>query len=234
MNAMTWCAGLCVGLAVAVAAPPSARLASVFDHRSASPRMGEDPMAVLGALARRFRRPRDHERPVRVAAAWSAELSAGRPAATALVDAMTRARCGLEPQARRIALGDDPAAVLAELAGGATSDRGFAALRACWIVASDAGAALADTVRRTESSLRAEQAMQDEIAAQLAAPRATARMVACLPLVGPLLGLLVGADSMGVLLTTPIGRGLLVGGLVLNLLGVWWVSRLVRGARRTA
>jgi tight adherence protein B len=135
--------------------------------------------------------------------------------------------------ARSIVLGADPLSVLANLDDG---DRrgGAAALRACWSLTLTAGGAAAETVQRAADALLDEASVRDEIRAQLAAPKATARLVAALPLTGPLLGALMGVDAARVLASTPAGHGLLLTGLALNGMGIWWVGRLVRSAEHSA
>ena len=61
---------------------------------------------------------------------------------------------------------------------------------------------------------------------QLAGPRATARMLSGLPLIGIALGMLLGADPVGFLLGSPVGLGCLVTGVVLTAVGMWWTNRI--------
>ena len=93
-----------------------------------------------------------------------------------------------------------------------------------------AGSSLAIAVDRLEEALRADQAVRDEVEAELAGPRATAALLATLPVVGVLMAAGLGAHPLHVLLHTPPGWGLLVGGVGLDLLGVWWTGRIVRMA----
>jgi len=75
--------------------------------------------------------------------------------------------------------------------------------------------------------------IQREVATALAAPVATARMVLALPAVGLVFGALLGFDTLGVLVTTPIGWGCLVVGGGLIVVAVRWNARLVRIATPT-
>src|SRR5690606_25637408 len=61
----------------------------------------------------------------------------------------------------------------------------------------------------------------------LAAPRMTIRLVAWLPLASVGVGVLLGFDPLPVFLT-PFGAGLLVFGLLLQLLGLQWTRKLTR------
>jgi tight adherence protein B len=76
----------------------------------------------------------------------------------------------------------------------------------------------------------AELARIDEQEVALASARATATLLALLPLVGAGLGFLMGANVVGVLLGTPIGRACLVLGLAAWVAGRRWTRRLVAAA----
>lgn len=107
---------------------------------------------------------------------------------------------------------------------------GLLGLAACWRVAVDQGAGLAAGLDRLEGALRAERDQRADLRAQLAGARSTAWMLAALPVLGLSLGAALGADPLHVLLHTGTGLGcLLVGGL-LEGVGMWWATRIVRGA----
>jgi tight adherence protein B len=106
------------------------------------------------------------------------------------------------------------------------------ALAACWTVCSSSGSGLATAVERLEEGLRAEQARRRAVDAELAGPRATAALLAVLPLAGMVLATGLGADPVAMLLHTPLGLVCLSGGLLLDALGLWWTARLVARAGR--
>jgi tight adherence protein B len=81
-----------------------------------------------------------------------------------------------------------------------------------------------------EDDLRARARAETELRAAVAGPRASAAVLAGLPLVGLLMGSGVGADPWRVLTTTGTGTVLLVAGVALELAGVTWSARLVRRA----
>ncbi|WP_030422484.1 type II secretion system F family protein [Streptomyces sp. NRRL F-5065] len=160
------------------------------------------------------------------------EVRAGRQPAEALLWAardfagLGEARAGLLAAARFG--GDVPGALTA--AARRPGAEGLRGLAACWRVAVDQGAGLAAGLDRLETALRAEREQRADLRAQLAGARATAVMLACLPALGLLLGVALGADPLHVLLHTGAGLGCLLAGGVLEGLGVWWVTRIVRGA----
>jgi tight adherence protein B len=106
----------------------------------------------------------------------------------------------------------------------------LARLAACWQVSASSGAGLARAVDRLAHTLQAEEAQRRELAAQLAGPRATARLLAVLPAFGLLLGAGLGADPLHVLLATPYGLACLTVGLTLNVAGVLWTERIAHAA----
>jgi len=104
------------------------------------------------------------------------------------------------------------------------------ALAACWTVCAGSGSGLAAAVERLEQGLRAEQTQRLAVQAELAGPRATAGMLAVLPVAGLVLAAGLGADPLQVLLHTPLGQTCLVLGLALDTLGLLWTARLAARA----
>jgi tight adherence protein B len=107
---------------------------------------------------------------------------------------------------------------------------GLGGVAACWQVAVDGGAGLADGLDRVAGSLRAERDQREELRAQLAGPRSTALVLALLPAFGLLLGGAMGARPLHVLLHSPAGWACLAGAGLLEWAGLTWVSRIVRTA----
>lgn len=106
------------------------------------------------------------------------------------------------------------------------------ALAAAWSVAAESGAPMRLCLTDIAESLRRLGGVERDIAAALAGPAATARLVMVLPVVAVIGGSLMGLDSLGALLGTPAGLICLLLGLLLTGAGRWWSSRLLRRARR--
>ncbi|MEU6354593.1 type II secretion system F family protein [Streptomyces sp. NPDC047072] len=124
--------------------------------------------------------------------------------------------------------GDVPGALAA--AARRAGAEGLLGLAACWRVAVDQGAGLAAGLDRLEGALRAERDQRADLRAQLAGARSTAMMLAALPVLGLVLGTALGAAPLTVLLHSGAGLAcLLIGGL-LEVVGMWWATRIVRGA----
>jgi tight adherence protein B len=108
----------------------------------------------------------------------------------------------------------------------------LAAAAACWSVAASQGAGLADALDRLVAQDRRAEEVRRQLDAHLAAPRATARMLALLPALGIVLGLAVGGDPIGWLVGTPLGWACLGLGLLLIAAGLAWASRIVARTER--
>lgn len=88
------------------------------------------------------------------------------------------------------------------------------------------GAPLAELVERIEADARSTDRGLAAAAAQAAGARATAWLLAALPLGGVGLGYGIGVDPVAVLLHTPIGGVCAVGAIVLQIAGLLWTERL--------
>ncbi|MET9773397.1 type II secretion system F family protein [Streptomyces sp. NPDC006367] len=185
-------------------------------------------------LAGRGRRERERRQDavITLCGALAGEVRAGRQPGEALLCAAHESEGIGDAQAGVLAAarfgGDVPAALT--VAARQPGAEGLLGLAACWRVAVDQGAGLAAGLDRLEGALRAERDQRADLRAQLAGARATAVMLAGLPVLGLLLGVALGSDPLHVLLHTGAGLGCLLAGAVLEGVGVWWVSRIVRGA----
>ncbi len=114
----------------------------------------------------------------------------------------------------------------------APGDRVVLAVAAAWSLAEDVGAPLADVLDQLAVGLRSDADVDGEIEASLAGPRATARLLAALPVAGIAIGELIGAHPVRVLVTTPVGRVCAVAGVALGVLGQLWSRQLVAATAR--
>ncbi|MFJ5922394.1 type II secretion system F family protein [Kitasatospora sp. NPDC092948] len=170
-------------------------------------------------------------------AGLAAELRSGATPEQAMHAVVSRSapdwarRLGPEPTAR-LAAGrygaDLPAALrqVAELPGG----EGAAAVAACWRVSTESGTGLVFGLEQVADALRAERALAEEIAGELAGPRTTVIVLAALPAVGLGLGGTLGAHPAQVLLHTSAGLLSLLAGTALEAAGIAWTARIVRAA----
>ncbi|MFF0655131.1 hypothetical protein [Micromonospora tulbaghiae] len=98
--------------------------------------------------------------------------------------------------------------------------------RAAGRLADQTGAPLADLLERIEADARAADRGLAAAAAQAAGARATAWLLAALPLGGIGLGYGIGVDPVAVLLHTPVGAASAVAAVVLQVGGLLWAERL--------
>ncbi|RKN31891.1 hypothetical protein D7044_15315 [Micromonospora musae] len=96
------------------------------------------------------------------------------------------------------------------------------------------GAPLADLVERIEADARSTDRGLAAAAAQAAGARATAWLLAALPLGGIGLGYGIGVDPVHVLLRTPIGGACTVLAVALQAAGLFWAERLSAAPARGA
>jgi tight adherence protein B len=171
---------------------------------------------------------------VEALAVLGSELRVGRPPSDALAIAATVAVGGfastLAVASRSFALGADPVAALRTGASASAAPEALRGLAACVEVCSSSGSSLALAVETVAESMRADQTQRLVIDAELAGPRATALMLAGLPVAGTLLAAGLGAHPLHVLLHTVVGGACLLAGVGLDLLGLWWTGRLVASA----
>jgi tight adherence protein B len=159
-----------------------------------------------------------------------ADLRAGQPPTRALERALSD-RDVAPKTLSAVRLGGDVADALRDDACHMMQPM-LAGAGACWSVAAAQGAGLADALDRLVTQERRAEEVRRQLDAHLAAPRATARMLAVLPALGLGLGLLVGGDPVGWLLGTPLGWACLVMGLVLIGLGLAWAGRIAHRTER--
>ena len=195
--------------------------------------------AVLGRRAWRRRqlvRRREQERAGagEALAVLVAELRAGRPPGVALAAAAEVAAGPLAEAfaaaARSDSFGADPVACLLSEAPHSAVPELLRGLAACWAVCGSTGSSLASAVDLIAEGARAQHAHVLAVEAELAGPRASAAMLAALPLAGLALAAGLGARPLQVLLHTPVGIGCTVVGTGLELLGLWWTGRIVAAA----
>ncbi len=102
------------------------------------------------------------------------------------------------------------------------------AVSSAWRLADRTGAPLADTLDALCLGLRQRAEIAAAIDAELAAPRATARLLAVLPLAGIAIGELIGAGPLEVMASSALGRSCAGAGVVLLVAGQLWMRRCVR------
>lgn len=215
-----WVGALLLAAAVAAWVPSG----GVATSNRAS-RAGPTRPVALARFGRRQQAAADQAAVLEVCDLLAAELAAGRPLGAALAAASERWP-PLLAAVEAVRLGADVPDALRRLA---EERRGAADLRwvaGAWQVAQHSGHGLASALERTAGGLRARRRTRRLVDSELASARATARLVACLPLAVLLMGSGAGSDPWSFLFATPVGWICLACGLGLIGLGLWWIERL--------
>lgn len=134
--------------------------------------------------------------------------------------------------AGRARLGADVAGGLHAVAADSSVPIYWERMAICWKLASEHGLAMSALMRAAHQDIVARQRFTDGVVAGTAAARATAGILAGLPALGVLLGELIGAHPVRFLSGGGIGGWMLLAGVALIWLGVWWSDRIVDGVSR--
>lgn len=178
-----------------------------------------------GWLTRRRRAAADARATMEACDLLAAELAAGRPPGAAL-DLAARQWSPLAPVAQAQALGTDVPDAMRRVA---TSRPGAADLRlvaAAWQVAQESGHGLARALDRVGRGIRSRRRTRRVVESELASARATARLVAVLPLAALVMGSGAGGDPWHFLLATPAGWLCLGAGSALLAGGLVWIETI--------
>jgi tight adherence protein B len=181
-------------------------------------------VALLRRARGRARRATRRREVVDLCDGLVAELRAGQPPSRALAW-LTRTWPELERTTALARMGGDVPAALRRVAAHPGAEP-FGQIAAGWQVAQRSGASLADVLDRLSRSLRDDEDVRREVTASLGPTRATARLLAVLPLFGLGLGVTMGADPLSVLVGSTIGSICLATGAALAIAGLFWVERI--------
>jgi tight adherence protein B len=130
---------------------------------------------------------------------------------------------------RAHSLGGDVVAVWRQKARRA-GHQGLLELARAWQVSVETGAPMSSTLDQVAASLSADQSLMGVVNSELAAARASSKVMAALPLCGMGIGYLLGGDPARWLLAGPAGWACLLAGVLLGCTGVLWIEALARGA----
>ncbi|MFC7754773.1 type II secretion system F family protein [Tsukamurella soli] len=170
---------------------------------------------------------------VEAVAAMTAELGVGAHPAAACREAAGESphpgvRRTLDEMASRAALGGDVAAGIRARCG---DDASWARIAVAWETGSRHGVPIADLLAAVRADLLARARFAERSRSALAGARATATVLACLPVLGIGLGQAIGANPVRILLGgSGIGGIMLVVGVTFTCAGLLWAAAITRGA----
>ncbi|CAA9409837.1 type II secretion system F family protein [uncultured Nocardioides sp.] len=198
--------------------------------------VGAGVLAMAAALVRRRRRRLEARRRqaslLEACGVLSSELTAGQPPATALGRAV-RVWPDLAPVLRSHDLGADVPEAWRSLARHPGAHDALV-LAAAWQVSHRSGRGLGEALARVARGLRGAAATRRVVESELASARATARLLAALPVLALVVGggTVPGSSPWGFLLGTPVGLACLGAGLSLGFLGLWWIEAIADDVER--
>ena len=181
---------------------------------------------VVGARLRNRRALKAMTEVVRAARTVESLLALGQipPAAVALA----AQDCPiLDPVVAAVRVGGEPWDVLGHLAS-RPGQAGLGEIGRAWQVCERTGASMRLSLANVRANLEEAADTAGVVAGELSGPRATAQILAVLPFFGLGMVAAMGADPLGFLTSTVIGRGCLLSGVSLACLGVIWSEILAR------
>ena len=128
--------------------------------------------------------------------------------------------------AARARLGADVAAGLRNMAEVSALPAQWDRLAVCWQLAADHGLAMSTLMRAAQRDITERQRFSAHVRSAMAGARATAAILASLPVLSVLMGQLIGARPVAFLLGGHAGGWLLVVGLTLVCGGLLWSDRI--------
>jgi tight adherence protein B len=132
----------------------------------------------------------------------------------------------LRAVAARAGLGADVTAGLRDAARSSALPAHWDRLAVCWQLASEQGLAISTLMRAAQRDIAERQRFSARVSSGMAGARATAVILAALPVPGILLGQLIGARPLSFLLGGQAGGWLLVVGSALACAGLLWSDRI--------
>ncbi|MFZ3272526.1 MAG: type II secretion system F family protein [Mycobacterium sp.] len=195
-------------------------------------------LGIFGAtMALRYRRRRRNDRGVAESRELDTaidilvgELRVGAHPAQAFAVAADETAGPVSDSCRAVAararLGADVSAGLRNVAEASALPAQWDRLAVCWQLAADHGLAMSTLMRAAQRDIAERQRFSAHVKSAMAGARATATILASLPVLSVLMGQLIGARPVAFLLGGHAGGWLMVVGLTLVCGGLLWSDRI--------
>lgn len=213
---LSWLVPLTVALAAAVVA---GTVAIRHRRRAARQQRQQESAALQAALDVLVGELRTGVHPVNAFATAADEVSG--PVQRSMSAVAARARLGAD-----VAVGLDDAAAASRL------PIHWERLAACWHLAHAYGLSIATLMHTAQRDIVERERFSAHVEAAMAGPRATAAVLAGLPVAGIALGQLIGARPLAFLCGAGMGGWLLMIGVLLACTGLMWSDRITERALR--
>lgn len=198
----------------------TANLLTALSVMIAELEVGAPPSRACAVAAAEVRRRRHGDTTITDAAITDTDLTGTQLAATDLADSGIAQ--GLATMAARAELGGD---VRAQDAAD-VSVLSWQRIAVAWQTSDRFGLPMVDLLRSLRSDVLSRRQFRDRTRAGLAGPRATATVLAGLPVLGIVLGQAIGAHPITVLMSPGLGGVLFVVGTALAAAGLVWSQRI--------
>jgi tight adherence protein B len=220
---------MCAGTAIYVLFGPAVQSVRLADLRPDTPERRWWPEVVRWCRSRGGSERLWRSAVIDLCDGLAAELTAGG----APEEALDRAVAFLDPSitsafAHLRTAHDIPSGL--ELRATTPGAEGLRLLAACWRIGVERGGAFASVADGLAAALREEETHRQQVSAQLAGARATAKLLAVLPLLGMAMAAALGAHPLTFLFTTLPGLVCLIVGVSLDTTGILWTRRIATSA----
>lgn len=101
-----------------------------------------------------------------------------------------------------------------------------------WQTCETNGASLSPVLTKFNEQLQVEKELRQELESSLSGAKLSAIVLAFLPIIGVLLANFLGANSFNWIINSNVGKICLILGIFLEILGIFWVKKIINNIER--
>ena len=101
-----------------------------------------------------------------------------------------------------------------------------------WQTCETNGASLSPVLTKFNEQLQVEKELRQELESSLSGAKLSAIVLAFLPIIGVLLANFLGANSFNWIINSNVGKICLILGILLEILGVFWVKKIINNIEK--